>query len=66
LLAPVYGWFTEGLDTKDLQEAKALLDELADRQIALFRSIILPGSPCGRRALESIPGWVRGLADLSS
>jgi predicted ATPase len=29
LLAPVYGWFTEGLDTPDLQEAKALLDELA-------------------------------------
>jgi len=27
LLAPVYGWFTEGLDTADLQEAKALLDE---------------------------------------
>jgi predicted ATPase len=29
LLAEVYHWFTEGLDTKDLQEAKALLDELA-------------------------------------
>jgi predicted ATPase len=29
LLSEVYGWFTEGLDTKDLQEAKALLDELA-------------------------------------
>jgi predicted ATPase len=29
LLAPVYGWFTEGLDTPDLTEAKALLDELA-------------------------------------
>jgi predicted ATPase len=28
LLAEVYHWFTEGLDTKDLQEAKALLDEL--------------------------------------
>jgi predicted ATPase len=28
LLAPIYGWFTEGLDTADLQEAKALLDEL--------------------------------------
>ena len=25
LLAPVYGWFTEGFDTKDLQEAKSLL-----------------------------------------
>jgi predicted ATPase len=29
LLAPVYGWFTEGFDTRDLMEAKALLDELA-------------------------------------
>jgi predicted ATPase len=28
LLAPVYNWFTEGFDTKDLQEAKALLDEI--------------------------------------
>ena len=28
LLAPVYGWFTEGFDTADLQDAKALLDEL--------------------------------------
>ena len=30
LLAPVYGWFTEGFDTADLQEAKALLDELGE------------------------------------
>jgi len=29
LLGPVYGWFTEGFDTRDLKEAKALLDELA-------------------------------------
>src|SRR4029453_1501379 len=29
LLAPVYGWFTEGFDTMDLQDAKALLEELA-------------------------------------
>jgi predicted ATPase len=28
LLAPIYGWFTEGFDTADLQEAKTLLDEL--------------------------------------
>jgi len=28
-LAPVYGWFTEGFDTDDLKEAKALLEELA-------------------------------------
>jgi predicted ATPase len=29
LLSEIYGWFTEGFDTKDLQEAKALLEELA-------------------------------------
>jgi predicted ATPase len=29
LLAPVYGWFTEGFDTRDLRDAKALLEELA-------------------------------------
>jgi predicted ATPase len=29
LLAPLYGWFTEGFDTADLKDAKALLDTLA-------------------------------------
>jgi predicted ATPase len=29
LLTPIYGWFTEGFDTADLQEAKALLEEFA-------------------------------------
>jgi predicted ATPase len=29
LLAPIYGWFTEGFDTLDLKEGKALLDHLA-------------------------------------
>jgi hypothetical protein len=28
LLAPIYGWFTEGFDTLDLREAKTLLDKL--------------------------------------
>jgi len=28
LLTPVYNWFTEGFDTRDLKEAKVLLDEL--------------------------------------
>jgi class 3 adenylate cyclase/predicted ATPase len=32
LLAPVYGWFTEGFDTQDLKDAKALLDELGDAE----------------------------------
>jgi predicted ATPase len=30
LLAPVYGWFTEGFDTADLQDAKVLLAELGE------------------------------------
>ena len=29
MLAEIYGWFTEGFDTKDLQEAKALLEDLS-------------------------------------
>jgi len=29
LLAPVYGWFTEGFDTLDLKDAKALLEEVS-------------------------------------
>jgi predicted ATPase len=29
LVAPVYGWFSEGFDTRDLKEAKALLAQLA-------------------------------------
>ena len=29
LLAPIYGWFSEGFDTADLMDAKALLDDLA-------------------------------------
>ena len=31
MLAKIYGWFTEGFDTKDLQEAKALLHSLGSR-----------------------------------
>jgi predicted ATPase len=32
LLAPIYSWFTEGFDTADLQEAKALLEELGGEE----------------------------------
>jgi predicted ATPase len=35
LLAPVYDWFTEGFDTPDLKEAKALLEELAAKDPSL-------------------------------
>ena len=50
LLAPVYHWFTEGFDTADLQEPKALLAELAEQARRM-----LPLSP-------SVPGavlWAR-------
>ena len=30
MLADIYGWFTEGFDTADLKDARAMLDELAD------------------------------------
>ena len=32
LLTPIYGWFTEGFDTADLREAKALLDALREER----------------------------------
>ena len=37
LLAPVYGWFTEGFDTRDLKEAKMLLEELRCETASYFR-----------------------------
>jgi hypothetical protein len=33
MLAEIYHWFTEGFDTKDLQEAKMLIEELSHRAI---------------------------------
>jgi predicted ATPase len=33
LLAPVYGWFTEGFDTRDLKEAKKLLEDLDESAV---------------------------------
>ena len=43
LLKPVYNWFTEGFDTKDLIEAKALLDQLGSNQLGT-----VPHNPSGR------------------
>jgi hypothetical protein len=47
LLAPVYGWFTEGFDTLDLKEAKALLEGRLSRQTRNLAHSSLPRS--GRR-----------------
>jgi hypothetical protein len=33
MLAEIYGWFTEGFDTADLKEAKALVEELGARSV---------------------------------
>jgi predicted ATPase len=35
MLAEIYGWFTEGFDTTDLPDAKALLDQLSDSRFGL-------------------------------
>jgi class 3 adenylate cyclase/predicted ATPase len=49
LLAPVYGWFTEGFATKDLREAKALLDELGEQAShgPAADAAAAPGGPSG-------------------
>jgi predicted ATPase len=46
LLAPVYGWFTEGFGTKDLKDARALLDELGGARTA-EDDAAAPGGPFG-------------------
>ena len=49
LLAPVYGWFTEGFDTRDLKEAKALL-----------RPFLAPNGYAGKEAFRN--SWARQVA----
>jgi uncharacterized protein YpbB len=51
LLAPVYGWLTEGFDTLDLKEAKALLDQLSSsaRKLAHTRQQV-----AGERDVEPL------------
>jgi predicted ATPase len=53
LLAPVYGWFTEGFDTPDLKEAKALLDELDQSStLRALRGAVV--AELGSRAVRSL------------
>jgi hypothetical protein len=50
LLAPVYNWFTEGFDTADLKDAKALLDELEAKAVYIIqRDWDVPMDPPGLR-----------------
>jgi hypothetical protein len=58
LLAPVYGWFTEGFDTLDLKEAKALLGELVNLKGA-SRSFLWHASLA--KALDKTPTRVFAL-----
>lgn len=49
LLAPIWGWFTEGFDTKDLKEANALLCELSETvNRAIADSRVAPNLSAGR------------------
>jgi predicted ATPase len=51
LLAPVYDWFTEGFDTRDLKEAKALLEELlqtSPRRLCCILLVVQGGRTAGR------------------
>jgi hypothetical protein len=41
LLAPVYGWFTEGFATKDLKDGKTLLDELSDAPVLAVSTVFV-------------------------
>jgi hypothetical protein len=64
LLAPVYGWFTEGFDTRDLKEAKALLEELrvhAERSRRVTAKSYCLQSPFGVQSCT----WVVGGLDVS-
>jgi predicted ATPase len=49
-LAPVYGWFTEGFDTLDLREARALLDSLTSGGDEVLAGMARPGLGTGRDA----------------
>jgi hypothetical protein len=44
MLAEIYGWFTEGFDTRDLKDAKTLLDELNEQPTASVSASRTPWS----------------------
>jgi predicted ATPase len=55
-LAPVYGWFTEGFDTLDLREARALLDSLTSGGDEVFVGMARPALGTGRGARAASDG----------
>jgi hypothetical protein len=60
LLAPVYGWFTEGFDTRDLTEAKALLEDFVNGHRSLL-DCGLPIFPSRRVEMQSVISRFRDL-----
>ena len=58
LLAPIYDWFTEGFDTADLQEARALLEALGKEGLGLSlpAAASIPASPAAPTAAVRRPG----------
>jgi len=52
MLAEIYGWFTEGFDTAELKDAKALVDELDDKRRCCARSATARTQPMRRSALN--------------
>jgi predicted ATPase len=65
LVAPVYGWFTEGFDTRDLKEARTLLDELIDMtgaHVARESPICEAANDGSRRLAPRMGGLLRSWA----
>jgi predicted ATPase len=61
LLAPVYGWFREGFDTRDLKEAKALLDDLQSMRAACTATIFKSKANILRKHHQRDIAWQRGI-----
>ena len=63
LLAPIYGWFTEGFDTADLQEAKALLETRGGEDTVTFENVLCGPVETTRLApFDSAPGCLYAMA----
>jgi predicted ATPase len=63
LLAPVYNWFTEGFATKDLKDAKALLDELTEARVLAANTGIMT-SGAGADGAKALAGAISPAASI--
>jgi hypothetical protein len=66
LLALLYGWFSEGFDTANLQEAKALLEALGGEREPVPSSVAPVGPPASQRGATARGGQPRYEVSLSS